>query len=204
MRHRIAGNRLSRNSSLRKATLRDMAKATLIHEQIRTTKAKAKEARKLIDRLITLGKKNTLAAKRRAFAILCDHKLVSNLFSNIATRFQNRPGGYTRIIPFGRNRRGDNASLVVLELTERRSLEVPAKKEGAAAQEKPVRALKVSTKKTKDDRAAVAAESSEETVSEKPEAARQSKKIGAAAKKTASKMEGIQKIFKRKKKEDES
>ena len=70
MRHAKAGNRLSRNQSLRKATLRDLARATLVQERICTTRAKAKEARKLIDKLITLGKKDTLAARRRAFAIL--------------------------------------------------------------------------------------------------------------------------------------
>ena len=119
MRHGIAGNRLGRNSSWRAATIRDIAKATLIHQRIKTTEAKAKEARKLVDELITLGKKGTLAHKRRAFAILCDHKLVSELFAKIAVRFNARNGGYTRIIKLGANRRGDNASMVLLELTEK-------------------------------------------------------------------------------------
>ncbi len=118
MRHGIAGNKLNRNSSHRKATVRDIAKATLIQERICTTKAKAKEARKLVDKLITLGKKGSLANKRNAFAILCNHKLVSDLFKKIAPRFKSRVGGYTRIIPF-KNRRGDNAELVFLELTEK-------------------------------------------------------------------------------------
>ncbi len=122
MRHRMAGNKLGRNSSWRKATIRDIAKATLDAERILTTKAKAKEARKMVDRLITLGKKDTLAAKRRAFAILCDHKLVSNLFKNIAVRFRERSGGYTRIVHFG-TRRGDNAQMVFLELTQRSVIE---------------------------------------------------------------------------------
>ena len=125
MRHRISGNRIGRNSSLRKATLRDLAKATLVHQKICTTKAKAKEARKLVDKLITLGKKDTLAAKRRAFAILCDHGLVSDLFNNIAGRFKSRLGGYTRIIPLS-ERRGDRAFLVYLELTEKK-IEEPKK-----------------------------------------------------------------------------
>ena len=118
MRHQKAGNRLSRNQSLRKATLRDMAKATLVQERICTTRAKAKEARKLIDQLITLGKKDTLAARRRAFAILCDHGLVSRLFKETAPRFKDRTGGYTRIIPYMK-RAGDNAELAFLELTEK-------------------------------------------------------------------------------------
>lgn len=117
MRHRIAGNTLNRQTAHRKATVRDLAKATLIQKRICTTKAKAKEGRKMVDKLITLGKKGTLADKRRAFAILCDHKLVSDLFNNTAPRFKERNGGYTRIIPYT-NRRGDNAELVFLELTE--------------------------------------------------------------------------------------
>jgi len=119
MRHQIAGNRLGRNSSWRKATIRDIAKSTLVHQRITTTEAKAKEARKLVDKLITLGKRGSLAHKRRAFAILCDHKLVSDLFTKIAIRFENRPGGYTRIVKLAENRRGDNARMVLLELTER-------------------------------------------------------------------------------------
>jgi len=118
MRHGLSGNRLSRNRSLRKATLRDMAKAIFLQERICTTRAKAKEARKLIEKLITLGKKDTLAARRHAFAILCDHAEVSQLFTNIAPRFKSRTGGYTRIIPYIQ-RAGDNAELAFLELTEK-------------------------------------------------------------------------------------
>jgi len=115
MRHGKSGNRLARNQSLRRATIRDLAKATIEHERIQTTKAKAKEARKAVDRLITLGKRDTLAAKRRAFSILCSHRIVSRLFTTVAPRFKNRMGGYTRIIPLAANRRGDNAKLVLLE-----------------------------------------------------------------------------------------
>ena len=99
MRHNIVGNKLGRNSSWRKATIRDIARATLIRQRICTTKAKAKEARKLVDRLITLGKKGTLAHRRKAFSILNDHQLVSELFRKTAPRFKTRNGGYTRIIP---------------------------------------------------------------------------------------------------------
>ena len=136
MRHGKAGNRLSRNQSLRKATLRDMAKATLVQERICTTAAKAKEARKLIDRLITLGKRDTLAARRRAFAILCDHVLVSRLFKETSPRFKERPGGYTRIIPFNQ-RAGDNARLVFLELTEKSREIISGQKKSKAKEEAP-------------------------------------------------------------------
>ena len=131
MRHGMAGNKLSRNSSLRKATVRDIAKATLVRQRVCTTQAKAKEARKLVDKLITMGKKGTLADKRRAFAVLCDHKLVSTLFSKTSTRFKGRNGGYTRIIPLG-NRRGDNARLAFLELTEKEEIIVSKPKSTAA------------------------------------------------------------------------
>jgi large subunit ribosomal protein L17 len=119
MRHGISGNKFGRNQTLRKATVRDLCRAVLKFEAIKTTRAKAVEARKAVDRLITLGKKNTLAAKRRAFSILIDHDLVSSLFNVVAPRFVNRQGGYTRIIKFAVNRPGDNAEMVLLELTER-------------------------------------------------------------------------------------
>jgi large subunit ribosomal protein L17 len=140
MRHGMAGTKLGRNSSLRKATVRDIAKATLIQQRICTTHAKAKEARKLVDQLITLGKKGTLADKRRAFAILCDHTLVSNLFAKTSPRFKNRVGGYTRIIPLG-NRRGDNARLAFLELTEKEEIVISKPKSTAAAKKKDVEAV---------------------------------------------------------------
>ncbi len=133
MRHQKARSRLSRNSSLRKATLRDLAKATLIQQRICTTIAKAKEARKLVDRLITLGKKGTLAAKRKAFSVLCDHQLVSKLFNSIAGRFNLRAGGYTRVIPMS-NRRGDNAQLAFLELTEKDQIIVSKTRSAAQGQ----------------------------------------------------------------------
>ena len=137
MRHARSDNRLGRSSSWRKATVRDIAKATLIHQRIRTTKTKAKEARKVVDRLITLGKKGTLAGRRKAFAILSDHKLVSELFNDISPRFQKRPGGYTRVIPLATTRRGDNASMAFLELTEKSVKKVSKAKKPAASAEAP-------------------------------------------------------------------
>ena len=137
MRHGYAENKLGRNSRWRMATVRDLAKATLIRERICTTKAKAKEARKLVERLITLGKKGTLAHRRRAFAILGDHQLVSNLFEKTAPRFRQRQGGYTRIIPLSL-RRGDNAHLTYLELTEKKEIIVSKTKSQAVAKEKPL------------------------------------------------------------------
>lgn len=134
MRHMKAGNRLSRNQSLRKATLRDLARSILLQERICTTRAKAKEARKFIEKLITLGKKDTLASRRRAFAILCDHHMVARLFSSTAPRFKDRKGGYTRIIAY-KQRSGDNAALAFLELTEKSRTIITGQKRVKAVKE---------------------------------------------------------------------
>ena len=142
MRHKILSKTLNRQPSHRKATVRDLAKATLIHQRIKTTKAKAKEARKLVDKLITLAKKGTLADKRRAFSILCDHKLVSHLFNTTVISFKEKLGGYTRIIKLG-NRRGDNAEIVFLELTEK---SVVIKKEAPEVEDVAVEVDKVKVK----------------------------------------------------------
>ncbi|MFH1202218.1 MAG: 50S ribosomal protein L17 [Candidatus Omnitrophota bacterium] len=117
MRHRVLRYRLNRFTSFRKATLKSLARAVLLNQRIKTTKTKAKAAARLVEKLISLGKADTLSAKRRAFAILTDHKLVSLLFNDIAPRFKTKKGGYTRVILW-KNRRGDNAQLAVLELTE--------------------------------------------------------------------------------------
>jgi large subunit ribosomal protein L17 len=136
MRHGKAGRQFGRRTTWRAATVRDIAKSVLIHECITTTESRAKESRKLVDKLITMGKQGTLAAKRRAFAVLCEHGLVSNLFNAIAPRFKNRLGGYTRIIPLGVNRKGDNARLVLLELTEKGKTQVAKADSKTSAKDK--------------------------------------------------------------------
>jgi large subunit ribosomal protein L17 len=102
----------------------------------------------MVDKLITLGKKNTLHAKRAAFAILIDHDLVSMLFNKIAPRFKDRQGGYTRLIKYAVNRQGDNARMTLLELTEREN-----KVEAAATAEKVVEAEVVNEKPAKTTKA---------------------------------------------------
>ena len=186
MRHRIAGNKLGRNSSWRKATVRDIAKATLIQQRIKTTEAKAKEARKLVDRLITLGKKGSLAHKRRAFAILCDHKLVSELFNKIAVRFSKRNGGYTRIMKLAVNRKGDNAKLVFLELTEKEKVPLTGDK----------KMKKKSVEKVKAEEAEVVSE--EKGSSTEKEKKSIAKRIEGKGGKAAEKKGGLKKIFRRK------
>jgi len=117
MRHRKAKFQLNLSSSLRSATLASLTKNLFIYQSIKTTKTKALAVQPQVDKLITLAKQNTLTAKRRAFTILGDHKLVSFLFGDIGPRFTNRVGGYTRILNLD-VRRGDNAKLAILELTE--------------------------------------------------------------------------------------
>ncbi|HQP91825.1 MAG TPA: 50S ribosomal protein L17, partial [Candidatus Omnitrophota bacterium] len=117
MRHRRKTQNLSRFSSYFQATLRSLARAVIANQRIVTTKVKAKLVRGHVENLVSMGKQiDSLAARRRAFAFLSDHALVHKLFTDIGPAFSQRNGGYTRIIPFKR-RKGDNAELVVLELT---------------------------------------------------------------------------------------
>jgi large subunit ribosomal protein L17 len=118
MRHLNKGRQLNRSSSHRKALLRNLAVSVLTHECIRTTEAKAKEARGLIERVITWGKRGDLHARRLAVRQVKSRALVKKVFDELAPRYQERPGGYTRIIKAG-HRPGDNAPLVVLELVDR-------------------------------------------------------------------------------------
>ena len=118
MRHRIKGRRLNRTSSHRKALFKNMAQAIIKHEQIITTLPKAKTMRPIIDKLITLGKNGSLHARRQAFSQLRDNNMVSKLFGDLATRYADRQGGYSRVLKAG-YRYGDAAAMAVLELVER-------------------------------------------------------------------------------------
>jgi large subunit ribosomal protein L17 len=128
MRHAKRRHQLNRFTSWRKATLKSILRSLVIHQSIRTTKARAKAAKPLADRLISLAKENTLAAKRRAYSILGEHRLVSLLFGEIGPRFNKRLGGYTRIVELG-PRRGDDARMVIFELTEIKKKEPKKPKE---------------------------------------------------------------------------
>ncbi len=117
MRHRKRGRQLGRNTKHRLALFRNLATSLMEHERIETTEAKAKELRGITDRLITLGKQGTLHARRGALRVLRTKETVSKLFDDIAKRFPDRHGGYTRIIKT-RQRPGDAAKLVAIELVE--------------------------------------------------------------------------------------
>ena len=118
MRHRIGARKLNRTSSHRKAMFSNMVVSLLIHEQINTTLPKAKELRRVADKMITLGKRGTLHARRQAFSFLRDDGAVSKLFSALADRYKDRSGGYTRVLKAG-YRYGDNAPMAVIELVDR-------------------------------------------------------------------------------------
>ncbi len=118
MRHGVSGRKLSVTTSHRFAMFRNMAVALLKHEQITTTLPKAKELRPVAEKLITLGKRGGLHARRQAYAQLRDEKIVAKLFDALATRYKARPGGYTRVLKAGM-RYGDAADMAVIELVER-------------------------------------------------------------------------------------
>jgi len=118
MRHAHAGRKLNRTSSHRKAMFANMASSLIKHEQIVTTLPKAKELRRVADKLITLGKKGDLASRRRAAAQLRDERMAKKLFDVLGPRYQNRNGGYTRVLKAG-FRHGDMAPMAVIELVDR-------------------------------------------------------------------------------------
>jgi len=118
MRHGLSGRKLGVTSSHRAAMFRNMAVALIKHEQITTTLPKAKELRPVAEKLITLGKRGDLHAKRQAFAQLRDETIVAKLFDALATRYKARNGGYTRVLKAG-TRFGDAADMAVIEFVER-------------------------------------------------------------------------------------
>jgi len=168
MRHGLTGRQLSRNTPHRWAMLRNMAASLLRHETIRTTVPKAKELRRYVEPLITLGKTDSQANRRRAFARLRDAEVVTKLFDELGPRFKARPGGYTRILHMA-NRAGDNADMALMALVDRAA---PAE---AKAAEEPEKKPKVRKKKAAEPAGADAAGEA----AKKPRAPR--KKKAAAA-----------------------
>ena len=118
MRHRKSGRRLGRTSAHRKAMYRNMVPSLLEHERIQTTDSKAKELRRVAERMITLGKRGDLHARRRAMRVIRDKGVTAKVFDQLAERFRDRPGGYTRVVKLG-PRVGDAAPLSVIELVDR-------------------------------------------------------------------------------------
>lgn len=175
MRHNKSGKRLGRNSSHRKAMMRNMVTSLFAHEKITTTDIRAKELRKIADKMITLGKRGDLHARRQALQVMRDRKVVGKLFDMLAPRYKDRPGGYTRIIKLGQ-RAGDNASLSLIELVE---------EEFTAKPKKATPAAKAETKPVSVEEPAIEEAPAEETAAEEVGAAEEAPKEEAAAEETA-------------------
>lgn len=118
MRHGVDGRKFGRNTSHRRALFRNLANAVISQEQIVTTIEKAKEARRVVDRLITLGKSGTLHSRRLVFDRCRNDDVVAKLFSTLAERYKGRSGGYTRVLKLSDRRRGDAAEMAILELVD--------------------------------------------------------------------------------------
>lgn len=182
MRHNVDGRKFGRNTSHRKAMFKNMANAVIEQEQVITTVQKAKEIRRVVDRLITLGKSGSPASRRLAFDRTRDNEIVTKLFTTLAERYKNRAGGYTRVLKLSDRRWGDAAEMAVLELVDHPALdrkrkpkaEGAAKAEGKEAQAADPfgRFRKLFASKAKAKGAAGAA----------PKAAKAPKKGGAARK----------------------
>jgi len=117
MRHKVAGRKLGRSSSHRRAIFRNLVTDLLSYEKITTTEAKAKEVRSLAEKMITLGKKGGLHSRRQVLSFVIDKKVTEKVFNDLAPKYAERPGGYTRIVKLG-PRLGDGAAMVQLELVE--------------------------------------------------------------------------------------
>jgi large subunit ribosomal protein L17 len=177
MRHQLSGRQLSRNAPHRSAMLRNMAASLLRHETIRTTMPKAKELRRVVEPLITLGKHNSEANRRRAFSRLRDAEVVDKLFETLGPRFQARPGGYTRILRMD-PRPGDAAPMALMQLLDQPEPAAPAAEAGEAEE-------KAAEKNAKKDVPKKKVRTQEEKAARKVAKAEQ--KASAKAKKAAKK-----------------
>ena len=191
MRHQLSGRQLSRNAPHRQAMLRNMAASLLRHETIRTTVPKAKELRRVVEPLITLGKSDSDANRRRAFSLLRDAEVVVKLFETLGPRFQTRPGGYTRILRMN-PRPGDAAEMALMQLLDQPEAvaeEAAPSTEGeeAAAPKKKAAAKKAASKRVSKKAVKSDAEKAEKKAKAESKAAAKAKKVEAAAAKKSAK-----------------
>jgi large subunit ribosomal protein L17 len=193
MRHHLSGRQLSRNAPHRHALLRSLSVSLLRHETIRTTIPKAKELRRVVEPLITLGKEDSEPNRRLAFARLRDSEIVTKLFETIGPRFKARPGGYTRILHMA-PRPGDNAPMALMQLVERSAPEAveaaPEDKKAKKADKPKVEAASKDDKKAKAEAKKVREKAAKAVKAEKTAkaaAAKSAKKAAAPKKKTAAK-----------------
>jgi len=180
MRHNLSGRQLSRNAPHRHALLRSLSVSLLRHETIRTTIPKAKELRRVVEPLITLGKEDSEANRRLAFSRLRDSEIVAKLFDTIGPRFKARPGGYTRILHMA-PRPGDNAPMALMQLVER---SVPVAVEAAPEDKKAKKAEKPAAPSKEEKKAKAEAKKGREKAAKEAKAAKAVEK--KAAKKTGS------------------
>jgi len=183
MRHHLSGRQLSRNAPHRHALLRALSVALLRHETIRTTVPKAKELRRVVEPLITLGKDDSDANRRLAFARLRDSEIVAKLFETIGPRFKARPGGYTRILHMA-PRAGDNAPMALMQLVERSAPEaVEAAPEDKKAKKAEAPKVDKAEKKAKAEAKKGREKAAKEANAAKAVAKKAAKKTGGVAKK---------------------
>ncbi len=201
MRHRARSRKLGRTSAHRKAMYRNMVTSLLEFERIETTDAKAKEVRRIAERMITLGKRGGLHARRRALRVIRSREVASKVFEELADRYRERPGGYTRVLKLG-IRRGDAAAVSIVELVDGTVGGTPVK-EPAVDQKKAETKKAVSKKKSESKKKASAAKAaSKKTKSKKSSAAKPASRKKttkkAAAAKAASKKKAAKKTTKKK------
>ncbi len=170
MRHRKKGNHLGRTTSHKKALMRNLAVAVFEHKEIRTTLAKAKELRRYVERLITYGKKGTLHHRRLAFQFLQNKQAVKTLFDEIAPVYEDRAGGYTRIIKLG-NRKGDNAPISIFQLVgfEKVKPKTEKKKKAETEKAKPETESSAAKPEAKEEKAQQPAAEADEKVTQEEE-----------------------------------
>ena len=183
MRHHLSGRQLSRNSSHRQALLRSLSVSLLRHETIRTTIPKAKELRRVVEPLITLGKDDSESNRRLAFSRLRDTEIVAKLFDTIGPRFKARPGGYTRILHMA-PRPGDNAPMALMQLVERSEpVAVDAAPEDKKAKKTEAPKVDKAEKKAKAEAKKGREKAAKEANAAKAVAKKAAKKTGGVAKK---------------------
>ena len=172
MNHQIAGRKLGRTTDHKEAMLRNMVTSLIMHDRLTTTEARAKELRRIADRMITLGKKGDLAAIRRAERVLRSKDAIGRLFKELAPLFASRNGGYTRIIRY-KTRRGDHAPLVIIEWTESKDVKaVPEKPKKKGTERAPA-------KKTPEKKAAAPKKTPEKSAEKKAPAKKTPRKKAA-------------------------
>ena len=198
MRHRQRSRKLGRNSSHRKAMYRNMVTSLLQHERIETTDAKAKEVRRIAEKMITLGKRGSLHARRQALRVIRSRDVAAKVFDELADRYREREGGYTRVLKLG-IRRGDAAALSLVQLLEADESPVEKKapkKKGASKKAKTAKEQgegskkKAAKKKATTKKAAAKKAATTKTGSKKATAKKSSAKKSSSKKKTTKKKSG--------------